>query len=72
MDHVDVDEIRQLVIRAAAEDGDPADRLTAYGELVGRFQDITEFGGHNTYLLTGWAGRNRWTQWLIPWHGDWM
>ena len=40
MDRVDVDEIRQLVIRAAAAHGDEADRLTAFGELVERFQDM--------------------------------
>jgi len=39
-DRVDVSDIRRLVIRAAAADGDEADRLAAFGELVGRFQDM--------------------------------
>jgi len=35
-----VEEIRSLVTRAVAPDGDPAERLAAFGELVRRFQDM--------------------------------
>ena len=35
-----MNDIRRLVIRAAAADGDQADRLAAIGELVERFQDM--------------------------------